>query len=131
MKKCIFISTIVFSIGTMSMAMPSIAGASTQPGVSSPAVSPPSAQTCAGDVCMFLSNPSGGFVTVQGWAYYQGFYGHFTLVAPGGTQNSISYSWPAGGSIRAGFSARAIVGNYSVTGWSGSINEGTVCNRVE
>ena len=35
----------------------------------SSSIVPYSAQSCAGDVCMYLSTPSGGTVKVEGWPY--------------------------------------------------------------
>jgi hypothetical protein len=92
---------------------------------------PYSAQSCAGDVCMYLSTPSGGTVKVEGWPYSMGFYGHFQLTTPGSNYNSPAASWPAGTAGMYTFTnIPAIVGQYCIIGWSGGINEGKVCNSV-
>ncbi len=98
---------------------------STQP------VIPLTARGCGGDVCMYLSTPSGGYVYVQAWAYDVGFHGHFHLVGPDGiTQNSPAGTWPAGGTRYTFYTVPAIVGTYCVTGWSGTIDEGTACEAL-
>jgi hypothetical protein len=80
---------------------------------------------------MYLSTPSGGTVKVEGWPYSVGFYGHFQLTTPGANYNSPSGSWPAGTAGKYTFTnIPAIVGQYCIIGWSGSINEGKVCNSV-
>jgi hypothetical protein len=69
---------------------------------------------------------------VQAWAYDVGFHGHFHLVGPDGiTRNSPPGTWPAGGTRCTFYTVPAIVGTYCVTGWSGTIYEGTTCEAVE
>ena len=43
-----------------------------------------SATGCNGDVCIHLGDPSGGRVSVRGWAYDRTFYGRFHLTGPDG-----------------------------------------------
>ena len=94
-------------------------------------VVPLSAQSCTAHVCMFLSTPSAGKVTVEGWPYDIGFYGHFQLTTPGANYNSPSGSWSQGLAGMYTFTnIPAIVGQYCIIGWSGTINEGRVCNSV-
>ena len=129
MKKLITIWLGVFLAGAMTIVMPSVAGAAPAPTGNS--VGPLSAESCGGDMCMYLSTPSGGTVYVKAWPYTFGFYGHFELVAPSGTYNSPAASYPAGLTGAYTFNnIPAVVGPYCVTGWSGSVNEGTVCNSV-
>ncbi|HEY4898704.1 MAG TPA: hypothetical protein VIH79_03180, partial [Candidatus Nanopelagicaceae bacterium] len=95
-------------------------------------IQPYSAQSCSGNTCMFLSTPSGGAVTVQGWAYGTSFYGYFYLTAPSGTYYSPTQTWLGGkGNWAQWPGIAAIAGQYCVTGYSSTnIFEGTVCNSV-
>jgi hypothetical protein len=132
MKRLIVSAVSLILIAFLGVATPSIAGA-TPTQVSQSPGGPPSSQGCGGDVCMFLSSPSGGYVYVQGWPYSTGFYGDFELTGPHGLDRfSSTQSWPAGGGTRARFNnVNAVVGQYCVTGWSGTINEGKACESIE
>jgi len=117
----------VVSISAFGLAMP----ASAAPIAPASGVIPLSSQGCGGNTCIKLSNPSGGNVTIEGWAHSTGFYGYFHLSGPDGlSENSGSASWTAGGA-GAYFTVPATVGQYCMTGHSGSINEGTACESVE
>jgi hypothetical protein len=100
--------------------------------VSRPVVVPLSAEGCAGDTCMYLSNPSGGYVSIKGWPYNVGFYGYFRLTGPGGfKEDSPTASYPAGGAGYTFTDVPATVGQWCVTGFSGTINEGEPCESIE
>ena len=98
-----------------------------------PLTTPLDSQGCAGDTCMYLSSPSKGYVYIQAWAYHTGFSGYFHLTGPLGlSKDSSTGSWQAGkGNYYTFSNIPGVVGQYCVTGWSGTINEGTPCESVE
>jgi hypothetical protein len=90
---------------------------------------------CNRDVCISLTTPSGGKVTVHGWAFSAPFCGHFQLTGPNGlNKNSASGCFSAGGAGPS-WTVAAVVGQYCVTGWqcagSSCISEGKPCENVE
>jgi hypothetical protein len=113
----------------------SASAAPVRPRTAAPAaVRPADAESCAGDTCMYLSNPSGGdpsTVFVNAWAYDSPFYGYFILTGPDGIHlKSNTTTWYAGGAHYTFKNVLAIVGRYCATGYSGGASEGAVCNQV-
>lgn len=96
-------------------------------------VVPFAAQGCSGDVCIYLSSPSGGAVYVQAWAYSSSFYGYFHLSGPNGlSTNSSTITWIGGkGNYNQWSEISAVVGQYCVTGYSYGEEIGKACESVE
>ena len=94
---------------------------------------PYSAQGCNGDVCIYLSTPSGGHVYIQAWAYSQSFYGYFHLSGPNGlSKNSSTKTWIGGkGNYYQWNGITATVGKYCITGYSYGKNIGKPCENIE
>jgi hypothetical protein len=134
MKKMVLPIVGTILIAMLGVVSPSIAGASAI-STSSASVLPPDAQGCGGDVCMYLSTPSGGTAYVQAWVLNSpGWYGYFHLTGPHNlSMYSATRSWPGGKPAGgyATFNISAVVGTYCVTGWSGADNEGTACESIE
>lgn len=130
MKKLMLLPIGLALAGLVSVAVPSLAGATAPtPG----SFSPDSGQGCSGDACIYLSTPSGGTVYVLAWPYNVSFYGHFELTVPSGTQyNTAAKTWTPGTSDEYEWSnLTASVGQYCVTAWSGTTSLGTACESVE
>ena len=94
---------------------------------------PFSAQGCSNNVCEYLSTPSGGHVTVEGWAYKTTFYGYFHFTGPLGLSKYAGpATWLGGKGNYAYIVNAAVVGKYCVHGYlPGGYDEGTVCFNVE
>jgi hypothetical protein len=91
-----------------------------------------SATGCNGNVCMFLSTPSGGGVYIQAWARNTSFYGNFDLVGPGGLYRHGSTQWWYAGSHPnvQQWNESAVVGKYCVSGWDNGTRIGYPCLSI-
>lgn len=91
-----------------------------------------SASGCNGDVCIYLSDPSGGKVSVRGWAYNRTFYGRFHLTGPDGISQYSIWNTNHAGAAGHTFTAAAIVGQFCITAQEYGVgNIGTACENVE
>jgi hypothetical protein len=102
--------TAMLGLGTLAAASPASASAPQT-------VKPLASSGCNGDVCISLSTPSGGKVSVHGWAYNTNFYGHFELTGPNGLVKNSTQKWYYAGGAGPTWSVAAVVGQYCMTGW--------------
>lgn len=95
---------------------------------------------CNGDVCMYLSTPSGGEAYVHAWAYSTTYYGFFILTGPDSLwRESATKTWYGGGdygtTANFGGNFAAVVGQYCVTFYQALSNEdveqGRACESIE
>ena len=121
-------------LGTGAIALALTAAALAGAGSASavPAAVHPAGSTCSGDVCMYLSAPSGGKLYVQGSAYTTSFRGYLRLTGPAGvpTTDSPVATWQAGGVNYYEFdNVPALSGYYCVAGYvsPGNAYEGAAC----
>ncbi|MCP2250658.1 hypothetical protein LX86_009452 [Lentzea aerocolonigenes] len=95
-------------------------------------IGPMEATGCNGNVCMFLSTPSGGRVYIQAWARNTSFEGNFDLVGPGGLyRHGDTKRWYAGSHPnRQEWDVPAVVGKYCVSGWENGQRIGYPCLSI-
>jgi hypothetical protein len=114
------------------------AWASEQPTISNAPVpaSTQASQGCNGDICISLSTPSGGKVSIKAWAYTSNFKGFFEFDGPNGyIKSSPTETWTAGGTGYT-ISITAVVGQYCISGIAiesngGEVDNGYPCESVE
>ena len=122
----------VLGLGGVAAAMP--ASAATAPAVHAPAavVKPLASSGCSGDVCISLTTPSGGKVTVRIWAYNTTFYGYFLLTGPDGLDKTSPDNTNHAGGAGHSWTVSAVVGRYCGSAVSTSEGYlGTACENVE
>lgn len=118
------------SLGSLATALPASAATTT-----THAVIPFASQGCSGDVCISLSTPSNGKVTIRVWAYDTTFYGEFKLTGPRALVKTSPLNVNHAGGAGHTWVVNAVVGKYCATAYA-YVNEewidlGTACENVE
>lgn len=132
LRTAVVVAFSALSIAGAATAASAAPQATTNNTVASHAVVPFSAQGCGGNACMYLSNPSGGYVYIDAWAYNTTFYGHMDLTRNGTVfRRTANRNWNAGGPAYRFTKVSAIVAQYCVVGWTSTGGfEGRACESI-
>ena len=125
----------VLGLGGVAAAMPASAATAPATHTSAAIVKPLASEGCSDNVCISLTTPSNGKVTVRIWAYDTTFYGEFKLTGPNALVETSPLNVNHAGGAGHSWTVNAVVGRYCGTAYAYVNDEwidmGTACESVE